>query len=252
MSALPRILIADDEPLARERIAALIEELGAGAIVAQAATGREALELAAQHAADVVLLDIRMPEMDGLEAARHLSRLPAPPAVIFTTAYADHALDAFEANAIAYLLKPIRRERLAASLARAVVLARGRLEQLGAALGGRRTRTHLSAVVGGRMRLVPVAEVRFLLAEQKYVTAAFPGGEIVMEDSLRSLEQEFEGTFMRIHRNALVAIAYVETLEKDAAGNWCIGMSGIGQRLAVSRRLLGAVRQHLKAASARR
>ncbi len=250
MSALPvaglRVLIADDEPLARERLAAMVLAVQADAQVVEAGTGLEALAEVERARPDVVLLDIRMPGMDGLEAARHLASLPEPPAVVFTTAYGDHALAAFDANAVAYLLKPVRRERLAAALARAVALGRARLEGLAAKAPGGSRRSHVSALVGGNLRLVPVAEVRCFLAEQKYVTVIWPGGDLPIEDSLRALEDEFGERFLRIHRNALVALEHVQSLERDEAGTWQIGLHGSARRLPVSRRLIGAVRRRLR------
>jgi two-component system response regulator AlgR len=241
-----KIVVVDDEPLARARLKALIAEIGAGEVVAEAGNGADAVAAVAAHGAQVVLLDIRMPGMDGMEAARHLAALPAPPAVIFTTAYDDHALAAFEANAVDYLLKPIRRERLEAALGKARGLSGAQLRALGAAVPAG-VRTHVSASLHGNLKLVPVDEVRFFRAEHKYVTARHPGGELVLDDALSVLEEEFEGRFLRVHRNALVGLAHVRALERDSQGRPCVRLDAVDERIEVSRRMLAQVRRVLRA-----
>ena len=242
-----KLLIADDEPLARERLRALVVELGLDAEISEAGTGEEALRSVAEQGADVVLLDIRMPGMDGLEAARHLDILASPPAVIFTTAYDRHALDAFDACAVDYLLKPIRKDRLQRALARA-----GRLSSV--QLGGikqavpdvAKARTHIAASMRGKLHIIPVREVRFFRADQKYVTADHLRGQILIEDSLHSLEEEFGERFLRVHRNALVAPQHVVRMEKDEAGHYCVHFRGVDDRVEVSRRLVAGVKRVLK------
>lgn len=249
MSTAPRrirVLVVDDEPLARQRLRALLEDIGTSTVVAEAGTGQDAIAAVAQERPDVVLLDIRMPGMDGLEAARHLAALPAAPAVVFTTAYGDHALAAFQANAVAYLLKPVRQDQLAQALERAAALSGTRLEALAAAGHGDGGRTHVSAVIGGNLRLVPVAEVRCFLAEQKYVTVIWPGGDVPIEDPLKALEDEFAGRFLRIHRNALIAVAHVDGLVRSPDGGWRVALRGIDRQFPVSRRLLAGVRKWLR------
>jgi two-component system response regulator AlgR len=239
-----RLLVVDDEPPARARLRALVDEIGGAEVVAEAASGLQALELAQTLEPEVVLLDIRMPGMDGVEVARHLSRLPRPPAVVFTTAYEAHALAAFEVHAVDYLLKPIRKERLAEALAR--VRQRRPRETYDAFADPGSVRTHVSAVQHGRLRLVAVGEVRYFLADQKYVAAGFPGGELLLEESLRQLETELGERFLRVHRNALVALAHVEALEREADGLFRVRLQGVPIRPAISRRLLAAVRQRLR------
>ncbi|MCC6715490.1 MAG: response regulator [Gammaproteobacteria bacterium] len=238
-----RILIVDDEPLARERLRSLVAELGGDEIIGEAGDGLDAIDAVQNLNPDLVLLDIRMPGMDGLEVARHLRTLANPPAVVFATAFGDHALAAFEANAIDYLLKPIRAERLAVALERVRGLAGLRREVLPAA----GARTHLSAVVKGRLQLIPVAEIRYLHADQKYVEAVWPEGRVLIEDSLRSLEAEFPRRFLRVHRNALVAVDYVAAVERLDDGETVVALRGMPDRVAVSRRLAGEVRQRLRA-----
>lgn len=241
-----RILIVDDEPLARERLASLIREDNTGEVVGEAANGVEAINRMRECAAEVVLMDIRMPGMDGLEAARHLAALDPPPAVIFTTAYGDHALEAFDAHAIDYLLKPIRKERLLHALERAHVLTRAAAAEVDGQAEGPRARTHLSALVHGNVQLVPIEEVRYFLADQKYVAVTWPGGKLLIEESLKALEDEFADRFLRIHRNALVALAYVEALEKDSNGNCYVRLRDVEEPLVVSRRHLANVRSTLR------
>ena len=179
--------------------------------------------------------------------ARHLAALPKhPPAVIFTTAYDAHALAAIEANAVDYLLKPIRRDRLESALSKARSLSRVRIAELAGALPEEGPRTHVSATLHGNLRLVPVAEVRFFRAEHKYVTARFPEGELVLDESLSSLEEEFGGRFLRVHRNALVAMEHVRGLERDVRGHHCVALDSVEERVEVSRRMLAHVRKVLR------
>ncbi|MCP5143537.1 MAG: response regulator transcription factor [Gammaproteobacteria bacterium] len=241
-----QILIADDEPLARARLRAQLQDLNAGSVVAEAANGVEAIELTRAHRPDVVFMDIRMPAMDGMEAARHLAQLPEPPAVIFTTAYDQHALAAFDARAIDYLVKPIRTERLREALARVDALVGARRNIVEAMPVEGQARTHLSALVKGELRLVPVAEIRFLRADHKYVEVGWSGGEILIEDSLRTLEEEFGDRFLRIHRNALVAGNHIIAIERDDADNFVVVLDGTGRKLPISRRLLGQVRRRVR------
>ena len=239
-----KILIVDDEALARERLEQLITELDPAISLLQAENGLLALEAIGREHPDIVLLDIRMPGMDGLEVAHHIAGLATPPGVIFTTAYQEHALEAFEANAIDYLLKPIRKQRLQAALQRADIYHRARLSELRNAASS--VRTHLSAIVHGSIRLVPVEEICYLRAEQKYVVAAWPGGELLIDESLKSLETEFSARFLRIHRNALVSLQHIEHLGKDKQGGYYLRMRGIRDALAVSRRHLSDVRKAIR------
>lgn len=238
-----KVLIVDDEAPARERLGELVGELEGHALAGAAADGRAALELCARLSPDVVLMDIRMPGMDGIEAARHLARLEAPPAVIFTTAYDEYALAAFEASAVGYLVKPVRRGRLADALQRAARLTRAQL----AALGRGRTerRRNLCVRVGGRLKLIPVEDIRYFQAEDKYVTVRHPGGRDLLDEPLKDLEREFAPDFARIHRNALVAMRYVTALEKDSRGRLRLRLRGCEEPLAVSRRLAAEIRSRL-------
>ena len=245
-----KIIIADDEPLARERLAALLADVPGADIVGQAENGRQAIELASDRHADIVLLDIAMPDLDGLEAARHLSQLQSPPAVIFCTAYDAHALAAFEASAVDYLVKPVRRERLHAALERAQRYTGDRKPNGegngadGAAEPARRT--HLCARMRGSLKLVAVTDVLYFLAEDKYVVVRYDGGEVLVEESLKALETEFEDRFVRIHRNCLVAIDRLAGLRRGTDGRVYADVRGIAQPLEVSRRNLPGLRKLVK------
>ena len=241
-----RILVVDDEPPARQRLCDLIAELELGEVVAEAGNGRDALEATASHQPDLILLDIRMPGMDGLEVARHLAAVDNPPAVIFTTAFDGHALEAFESNAVDYLLKPIRKQRLQTAVHKATQPTRAQLSGLRQSSIGAAGRTHISAKLSDRLELVPIDEVRYFKAEHKYVTVGHPRGQLLIEDSLSSLEEEFGERFLRVHRNALVAKCYVRTLERNATGHNVVILADIDEALEVSRRMTASVRKILK------
>ncbi len=241
-----KILIVDDEALARERLHDLVIELYPDAITIEAANGLEALDKITEHSPEIILLDIRMPGMDGLEVANHLLHLETPPAIVFTTAYQDHALSAFDANAVDYLIKPIRKERLNTAIERATVVSQSKLTSLNDTEEIITTRSHLSAMVQGNIRLISIDSIYYLKADQKYVTAAWPGGEILLDESLVSLETEFAEYFIRIHRNALVSINYIQGLSKNDEGQQVITLSDMPIELAVSRRHLSDVKKALK------
>lgn len=238
-----RVLIADDEPLARRRLRDLLGDLGGHEIVGEAQDGREACELASALSPDAVILDIAMPVLDGLEAARHLAGLPTPPAVIFCTAYDEHALAAFDAHAVDYVVKPIRAERLAAALARAERFGHGTPPAKPMPTA---RRSHLSARMRGALRLIPVQDIRYLQAEEKYVVVHHANGEDLIEDSLKSLEAEFGERFIRIHRNCLIATDQIKELAREADGREIVRLRNDPASLEVSRRCLPGVRQRLK------
>ncbi|MEO6697028.1 MAG: LytTR family DNA-binding domain-containing protein [Gammaproteobacteria bacterium] len=243
-----KVLIADDEPLARSRLRELLAEIGGYQIVGEAVNGKDALQQGVQVQPDLILMDIRMPTMDGLEAAMHLSALEQPPAIIFTTAFGDHALQAFEAHAVDYLLKPIRKERLEGALHKLQQLNRAQLSALNQTKGethDSRARTHVSVLNRGNLQLVPVADIRYFKADQKYVTVRFATGEVLIEESLKDLEEEFSERFFRIHRNALAASGYVSGLVKDHEGDWLLTLQGVEEQLEISRRHLPEVRKRL-------
>lgn len=235
------VLIVDDEPLARRRLERLLTELPGTHLAGTAASGEEALTLCHELKPQVVLLDIRMPGMDGLSLARELAQWPAPPAIVFCTAYDDYAIDAFDANAIGYLLKPISREKLAQALSKARRLVPAELEALPSEHG----RKHISARSRRGVELLPVAEVRYFLADQKYVTVVHPGGELLIDDTLKELEEEFGERLLRVHRNALVALAHVQGLERIELGQYRIKLAGVAAGPLISRRHLAVVKRQL-------
>jgi len=240
------ILIVDDEPLARQRLTGLVNNMNGYAVCGEAGTGTEALQLAQDIKPDIILLDIRMPGMDGLETADHLNRLSKPPAVIFTTAYTDHALQAFETHAVDYLLKPIKQERLEQALLAARRLTRPQLQELRLQGDQNAVRSHICVKIRGSLELIPVDDIRFFMADHKYVTLRTVGHEHLIEESLKSLEDEFGHLFTRIHRNALVADQYMLGLEKNNDGHCVVVIRDIDDRLEISRRHLPQVRKKIK------
>ncbi|MGA9332927.1 MAG: LytTR family DNA-binding domain-containing protein [Rudaea sp.] len=238
-----KALIVDDEPLARERLETLLRDCDDVEIVGHAGDGRAAVEAAARLAPDLVLLDIRMPVMDGLEAARHLTRLDDAPAIILCTAYDEHALAAFDAGAIDYLVKPVRLERLKAALERARRYASTEIERIESNAATSRQRTHLCARVRGNLVLVPVADILYLQAEDKYVVVHHSSGEVLIEETLKSLETEFQEQFVRIHRNCLVARRRLSGLVRGADGAVFVNLENSPASLEVSRRNLPALRK---------
>jgi two-component system response regulator AlgR len=233
-----KIFIADDEEPARERLKELLADVAAELptqIVGEARNGLEAIERVPESGAEVLLLDIQMPGMGGLEVARHLASLDKPPTVVFVTAHDRHAVEAFELNALDYLLKPVRAERLAAALRKASSPNR---EQLAGAAS--EAREYLSVAERNRIVLVPVREIVFLRAEQKYVTVRTRSREHLIEEALISLEREFADSFVRIHRNCLVARAAIRGFERSGVAedepHWLVVLDGLEERLPVSRR----------------
>ena len=240
-----KILIVDDEALARSRLRQLLADIAAqqpSDVVGEAANGLAAMDILHEQAVDIILADIRMPGMDGMELAGHLGGLTNPPAIIFTTAYDNYAVQAFELNAIDYLLKPVRTQRLLAALQKARPLpstAQATLNALGQQVraGGR---THLACNERGRLLLVPVAEVLYFKAELKYVTARTVDREYLLDEALAHLETEFPERFFRLHRAVLVAKNALSGFEKAAgedaeAYGWAL-LKQIPEKLPVSRR----------------
>jgi two-component system response regulator AlgR len=236
-----KVVIADDETPARSRVRDLLEDCASSfpiELVGEAASGRELLALLEKTPVDVVLLDIRMPEMDGLEAAQHLLRLTEPPSIIFTTAYDDYALKAFELHAVDYLVKPIRLRRLHDALTRVRSITPLRLDVLQRIAPD--PRKHLSVQERGKVMLIPVSDIRYLRAELKYVTVRTAAREHLVEESLSRLEQEFSEQFVRIHRSCLVAKTHIIGFEKNAVeageSRWTVMLNGLDEKLPVSRR----------------
>ena len=243
MGRAMNVVIADDEPLARERLRALLAEIDGVRVVAAVADGPAALQACDSHRPDLVLLDISMPGMDGLETARHLAAFEPRPAVVFCTAFDAHALSAFEAEAIDYLVKPVRAERLAAAIERVRRFAAGRMRDGDSHGAG--PRKHLCARLRGSLRLIPIEDIHYLQAEEKYVVVHHARGEDLIEESLKSLEDEFGERFLRIHRNCLVARHELVELRRTHDGHVQAVLRHARQPLEVSRRCLTALREQL-------
>jgi len=239
------VLIVDDEQPARDRLRRLIDDLPGWAVAADCATGADALPLVGKLRPAVALLDIRMPGMTGIELARHLGALDQPPAVVFTTAYDEYALEAFESQAVGYLLKPVRRERLEEALKHASRLSAPQLRELAKPEQPLAARQHVAARVRDELKLIPIKEIRYFRADQKYVTVRHVHGEDLIDESLRQLEDEFARDFVRIHRSLLVAVAHVAALERTADGGFELKLRGDGETLPVSRRQIADLRKRL-------
>lgn len=263
---VPRLLIVDDEAPARARLATLLGDIAAECphvLAGEVADARAALQAFAELRPDIVLLDVQMPGMSGIELARHLMTADAPPAIIFVSAFDDFALKAFEVHALDYLLKPVRAPRLAQAIQRATLLAQahGKLQAqerpaaqalLAASASLRQARRNFSVQERGRLLLVPVNDVLYLKADAKYVMVRTATRSYLIEESLNSLEEEFAELFVRVHRNALVARAALEGVERaplvqqcDAGADkapergqesWQVIVRGVTERLPVSRR----------------
>jgi len=249
-----KILIVDDEKPARDRLRQLVDDFGDHEVVGEAANGEQAIAIAAQAAPDIVLLDIRMPGVDGIETAHHLNAMERPPAVVFTTAYDEYAIDAFDARAIGYVLKPVRRERLERAIDHAQRLSGQALNELAKDSNLESRRNHVCARLHDELRLIPVDDISYFNADQKYVCVHHNNGEDLIDDSLKSLEQEFADRFVRIHRSALVAMDKIDRLEKSADGRTHVVLrnrpkdddNAPDDELIISRRHLATVRRRLK------
>jgi two-component system response regulator AlgR len=236
------ILIVDDEPLARDRLRALVNEVGIGQIIAEAGNGKDALMMTRACEPEVVLLDTRMPAMDGIQVVQQLALLTKPPVVIFTTAYSEYALEAFDNQAIDYLLKPISKDRLELALKRAYAFIQGQQQKPPATPTAR---SHISYYKRGELYLLPVNQIYYFLAHQKYIVVYWKDGEALITEALKNLEQEFAGQFLRIHRSMLVAISQITSLTKDDNRTY-LNLKDIAKPLEVSRRHVHKVKQVLR------
>jgi two-component system, LytTR family, response regulator AlgR len=244
MAQMLTILIADDEAPARNRLRDLLSDIANVNIVAEAKNGKEAIDLAQQTKPDLMLLDIRMPLMDGIEAAQHAQKLETKPNIIFTTAFDAYAIKAFDLNAIDYLLKPIRLERLQAAIDKAHAL---KPIEIAALKPLQKTRTHLSIHERGRVLLVPIETIIYLRAELKYITVRTAEREYLVEESLTNLEVEFDERFIRLHRNCLVSPNFIAGYEKrlnaENEQQWVALLKCIPETIAISRRQQHLVRE---------
>lgn len=237
-----KVLIVDDEPLARQRLTHLLTDFPLVKNIFSANNGLEAIASSQNNRPDIVLLDIRMPGMDGLEAAQHIMKQDNPPAIIFITAYDEYALEAFKVHAVDYLLKPVRAENLLESLTRAARLTSAQMNAINPSEKGRK---NIAAKISGNIKLVPVENILYFQAEQKYVTVKHLQGETIIEDTLKDLQREFAEDFLRIHRNALVAKKFLKGLRKDNSGHTFVIIEGEDKQLEISRRHLTPVKKLL-------
>jgi len=243
-----KVLVVDDEMLARDRLVRLLGRLMPEAECFEASDGKQALAQVEEHAPELVLLDIRMPGMDGLAVAEQLDSMDSPPAIVFCTAYDEYALEALQHQAVAYLLKPVRSADLERALGNAGRVNRVQLATLAnaATADPDAARSHVSSEGHRGLETMAVANIRCFLAGQKYVTAHGPEGELLLPDTLKDLQDEFGDRFLRVHRNALVAMEHVVRLLREPDGSWCVELAGIEQRPQVSRRHLPDVKNRVK------
>ncbi|WP_348650935.1 LytTR family DNA-binding domain-containing protein [Parendozoicomonas sp. Alg238-R29] len=248
-----KVLICDDEPLARERMHAMLDRIeGVTPIEEEAGDGKQALELIHQYSPDIVLLDIRMPGMDGLNCAQQISTMDTPPSVIFCTAYNDHALEAFKAQAVDYLLKPVRQTQLEDALNRAQRLTRSQLSALSAKQSEESEErpstqdSHISARTRKGIELIPINDISLFHADHKYVTVLYSKGEVLIDEPLKSLQDRLGDNFVRIHRNALVAHNAIESFNRNEQGFYELQIKGKENPMTVSRRHVSSVRRLLQ------
>jgi two-component system response regulator AlgR len=238
-----KILVVDDEALARERLLRLLATVVPDAEVFEASGGEQALELAAARQPDLLILDIRMPGMDGLEIASRLQSQERAPAIVFCTAYDQYALDALDKQAAAYLLKPVREEKLRMAIERAGRVNRMQIAGLQDEDAGR---VHIVSETHKGVEMAVIEEIRCFIAEQKYVRAVHPNGSLLIHETLKELKQEFGGQFVRVHRNALVALAHIAGLRRDSEGGWYVELAGVEESPSVSRRHLAELKEQLR------
>lgn len=235
-------VIVDDESLARARLQRFIETAELGEVLAQAENGLEAVKAVESFGPDVVLMDIQMPGMDGIEAARHISQLDTPPAIVFTTAYDEYAMQAFEVQAVGYLLKPVRLDDLKQLLSKLNKINKVQAQ----ALNRGQQRSHISAKTHNGLELIPIENITLFRADQKYISVFHKQGELLIDEPLKDLEDEFENQFVRVHRNALVSVKAICGFEKMDDGGYALRLQGFDERVPVSRRHVAAVRKLVK------
>ena len=242
-----RIVVCDDEPLARERLVRIVQESG-HEVVAQATTGAEAIIAVKSKQPDIILLDIRMPEMDGVNCAQELAKLEHPPAIIFVTAYDHYAIAALKASAIGYLLKPANKDELLEALNKAKNLNAAQLNEIRKLENpaARPEREHIDARTHRGVELIKFKDIYYFTADQKYVKVRHKDGVVLIDETLKELEQEFGDRLFRVHRNAIINLSFLDFLETLDAGQYQIRFKGITETLAVSRRHLPALRDKIQ------
>ena len=241
-------MVVDDEPLARDRLARMISNVPGAELVGEAGNGEQALNVAQELSPDLVFMDGRMPGMDGLAAAQHMAEFEPPPAIIFCTAYDDYAVEAFSSQAVGYLLKPVRQNELDDAIARAKRVNKAQLEELQQSpqMHNGEGRSHITSKNRRGMDLIDLNKVRLFQADHKYVTAYHTEGEALLDETLKDLEEEFDGRFVRIHRNALISKAHIEGLERNTDGQYFVRLAELDIRPQVSRRHVAPLKKLLE------
>ncbi|MBX2858108.1 MAG: LytTR family DNA-binding domain-containing protein [Cellvibrionaceae bacterium] len=239
------LLIVDDEPLARQRLLRMVEQLDGCEVVGEAGNGEEAIRRIEEVDPDIVLMDVRMPGTDGLSAAHNISQMEAPPALIFCTAYDEYALEAFETLAVGYLLKPVAADTLAAVIDKAKKTTKLQNKSLATPPQPQDVRKNIVSKTRQGMELISIESIYCFLADQKYVTVVHSDGETLIDDTLKELEQEFSTRFIRVHRNALVAVNKIEGMKRVGNSQFEIQLKGTEFRPSVSRRHIAGVRELL-------
>lgn len=240
------ILVVDDELLARQRLVRMIEKFDDHMVIGEADNADAALAAIDTFDPDVILLDVRMPGKDGLTLAHEISALDYPPAIIFCTAFDQYALDAFGTSAIGYLLKPIKSEKLLEALNKAQKLNKVQLAAAKTPAVESSVRSHISAKTRRGIELIPLEDVRYFVADHKYVTVYHRNGEHLLDETLKELESEFGSRFIRIHRNALISTKHIEAIERAPQGQYQVRLADTEHRPIISRRHVSDVKELLK------
>jgi len=243
-----KVLIVDDEQLARDRLRRMVERIDGHTVIGEAANGEEAVAQVVSLNPDIVLLDIRMPGVDGLAAANRIAEQDNPPAVIFCTAYGEYALEAFEAQAVGYILKPVSQNNLEDALNKAQRVNKVQLASLSVdgptgAAETENSRQNIAVKTRQGIELIDLRDIRCFIADHKYVTLYHVNGEALIDETLKDLENEFPSLFVRVHRNALVALKHIEGLGREEQGHYRVRLAGIEQKPAVSRRHVAEIRK---------
>lgn len=242
-----KVMVVDDEALARDRLKRMLEGETDYSVVAEACNGEQAVEQAAQYEPDIILMDICMPGINGLQAAEQLAQRETSPAIIFCTAYDEYAMSAFDVQAVGYVLKPVRRKALLDALCRAQKLSRVQLNALQSQqLEPAETRVHISVTTTAGVELLPLDDISHFRAEDKYVVAYCDGRERIVDEPLKSLEIEFAKTLLRIHRNCLVSVAYIEAIQRTKTGQSQLRLRNVDEPQDVSRRHLAQLKEVMK------
>ncbi len=236
------ILVVDDETLARQRLIRLLEGMAEFEVVGEAENGEKAIEAVQTLDPDLVLMDVKMPGLDGMGAAKTIATLDEPPAIIFCTAYDEFALQAFDAQAVGYIVKPVNGDQLKEALEKAQRVNKLQRAVIGDLVAQKPQRKHISAKSRKGIELIPLEDIYCFIADQKYVTVLHEAGETLVDDTLKVLETDLGADFLRVHRNALVAVKEIVGLERNPSGTFEVKLKRTDYRPMVSRRHLSRVK----------